>query len=97
MNKKKNTFNALVTAALLSAIPAHAIEQQEDKGFVPYEQLQPEQRIFVEEKVRALLIHIKIDFKTVKVGIDSDGNIVFKGRTEQEINSISSNPTCWTL
>jgi len=96
MIKKKNAFNALVTAALLSAIPALANEQSDDKGFIPYEQLQPEQRVVVEEKVRALLLHIKIDFRTVKVGVDSEGNIVFMGRTEDEIKSTTSNPTCWT-
>lgn len=96
MIKKKNTFNALVAAALLSAIPAHASDHGDDKGFIPYEQLQPEQRMVVEEKVRALLLHIKIDFRTVKVGIDSEGNVVFKGRTEEEIKSTTSNPTCWT-
>lgn len=96
MIKKKNTFNALVAAALLSAIPAHASDHGDDKGFIPYDQLQPEQRMVVEEKVRALLLHIKIDFRTVKVGIDSEGNVVFKGRTEDEIKSTTSNPTCWT-
>lgn len=96
MIKKKNTFNALVAAALLSAIPAHASDHGDDKGFIPYEQLQPEQRMVVEEKVRALLLHIKIDFRTVKVGIDSEGNVIFKGRTEDEIKSTTSNPTCWT-
>lgn len=96
MIKTKNTFNALVAAALLSAIPAHASDHGDDKGFIPYEQLQPEQRMVVEEKVRALLLHIKIDFRTVKVGIDSEGNVVFKGRTEDEIKSTTGNPTCWT-
>lgn len=97
MIKKKNAFNVLVTAALLSAIPALANEQSDDKGFIPYEKLQPEQRVVVEEKVRALLEVIKIDFSTVKVGINSEGHIVFKGRTEDEIKSLAGNPTCWTM
>jgi len=96
MNTKKTAFKSIVTAALLSAFPAHAIEQNEDCNFIPYEQLQPEQRVVVEEKVKALLQHIKIDFKSVKVGIDQDGNVVFKGRTDKELENVVSNPTCWT-
>ena len=96
MIEKKMAFNTLVAAALLSAIPALASEQSDDKGFIPFEQLQPEQRVVVEEKVRALLLHIKIDFRTVKVGVDSEGNVVFKGRTKDEIICTTSNPTCWT-
>ncbi len=96
MNKKKNAFNALVTAALLSAMPAHASEQGNSKGFIPYEQLAPEQRFFVEEKVRALLKHIKIDFKTVVVGLDEEGNLVFRGRSKEEQGTIIASPSCWT-
>ncbi len=97
MSHKKNIFKTLVTAALLSAIPAHGSEQTDEQEFIPFEQLQPDQRLLVEEKVKALLEVIKIDFKTVKVGINSDGQIVFKGRTPEEINSLAGNPTCWTM
>lgn len=96
MIKKKNTFNALVAAALLSAIPAHASDHGDDKGFIPYEQLQPEQRMVVEEKVRALLKHIKIDFKTVIFGLDEDGNLVFRGRSKEDQETIIASPSCWT-
>ena len=96
--KKTTTFNALVTAALLGAIPAHAMDQTEGREFVPYEQLQPEQRMLLQDKVKALLKHFKIDFSSVKVGIDLDGNLILKGRSPEEIKlNPAGNPTCWTI
>ncbi|OYZ24305.1 MAG: hypothetical protein B7Y39_01230 [Bdellovibrio sp. 28-41-41] len=96
MIKSKSTFNALVTAALLSAVPAHANEFGQDKGFIPYERLQPEQRILVEEKVKELLKYINIDFKTVVVGLDKDGNLVLQGRSIEDQGTIIASPSCWT-
>ncbi|HPI41266.1 MAG TPA: hypothetical protein PLJ21_10720 [Pseudobdellovibrionaceae bacterium] len=96
--KKTTAFNALVAAALLGVLPAHAMDQSEGRDFVPYEQLQPEQRMILQEKVKALLEHFKIDFSSVKVGIDLDGNLILKGRTLEEIKlNPAGTPTCWTI
>lgn len=96
--KRTTAFNVLVTAALLGAIPAHAMDQSEGREFVPYEQLQPEQRMLLQDKVKALLEHFKIDFSSVKVGIDLDGNLILKGRSPEEIKlNPAGNPTCWTI
>ncbi len=97
MNTNQKTFNAFVAAALLTAVGARAAEQGEQATFIPFEQLQPEQRELIGNKIKELLLHFKVDFSTVKVGIDQEGNIIFKGRTEAEIKmNPAGSPTCWT-
>lgn len=98
MKTNKKTFSAIVAAALLSAVGARAAEDNKQTTFIPYEQLTPEQRTEVNAKLKELLQHFKIDFKTVQVGLDQDGNIVIRGRTEEEMRlNPAGNPTCWTM
>lgn len=96
MNKNKQTLSMVVAAALLSAIPTNAKELNSEISFTPLERLAPEQRAQVVEEIRAILKYIKIDFKSVTIGVDQKGNLVIKGKSEEDKGLEVSSPSCWS-
>jgi len=96
MKPGTKTFNAIVAAALLSSGSAVASTVDVQKStFIPIENLAPSERAALESRIRALLEYVKIDWKTVEVGVNEKGDLVLQGRDPNAPNA--ANPSCWAI
>lgn len=96
--KDNKTKIGLLVAALMTmgqatqAEPSKADSAEED--FAPIESLSPEYRIMLSPQIDLLRKAIKIDWKTVDVGINRKGELILKGKQLGKIGE-GANPTCW--
>ena len=107
MKTKKKTKLGVLFATLLSLPPTASNaskdqapqdqfeqEQAQKQTFTPLEELDPQLRGQILDKIQIISTFVEIEWDTVIIGINEKGQIVFK-----EINSIDMtplrNPTCW--
>lgn len=94
MKPGTKTFNAIVAAALLSSGSAMASTVDVQSTFIPIENLVPSERAALEDRIKALLEYVKIDWKTVEIGVNEKGEIVLRGRDPN--SPTAANPSCWS-
>ena len=108
MESSKKAFNAIVAAALLSGGSAANAESDANVNvsvsaaninakmkFLPLEKLAPIDRIILVDRVKTVLEQVKIDWKTVEVGVNEKGEIVFKSKDPN--SAAAGQPSCWTI
>lgn len=106
MEKNNKTKLGAIVATVLSMTSGVSIastnsdskpEQQEqikEHKFIPLEQLTPEERAKVYEKLRIISSMIEIDWESISVGVNAKGQVVLKGANSNELVPLG-NPTCW--
>lgn len=95
----KNTkLKFLVAAALMGLNHAAQAETPSvtDGKFTPLEQLSTDQRSQYDQLIRELMRNVRIDWKSVILGIDENGTLVIRARRPGETLE-SAEPSCWTL
>lgn len=95
MKPGTKTFNAIVAAALLSSGSAVASTVDVQSTFIPFEKLAPSERAVLEERIKALIEYVKIDWKTVEIGVNEKGELVLRGRDPNA--PTAANPSCWAI
>jgi hypothetical protein len=68
--------------------------QESKRTFTPLEELNPELRDQISEKIRIVSTLIKIDWETIIIGIDENGEVVLKAKSATDLQ-VLGNPTCW--
>lgn len=92
MKASKPKMAAIVAAAMMSLSQvAKAVDQSK---ITLLEQLSPEDRAAVEERIRILDQDIKIDWNNVIVGLNEKGEIVLIPRDDCGAAGIAE-PSCW--
>lgn len=92
MKKSKPKMAAVVAAALMSLSQTVSAE---DRGTITLlENLSPQDRAKVEDRLRNLDQQIKIDWNSVVIGVNERGEIVLLPRNGCESYRISE-PSCW--
>jgi len=103
MDKNNKSKLGLMVATILATAPgiskADTVQQQEQsqaskKTFIPIEELNPELRAHIFEKIRLVSSLIKIDWETIIIGIDENGEVVLKAKSDSDFQ-VLGNPTCW--
>jgi hypothetical protein len=105
MEKNNKSKLGIMVAAFLAiapgiakADPAQQKEQEQyeqgKKNFIPIEELSPELRTQIFEKLRIISTLIKIDWETIIVGVDENGEVVLKAKSDTDLQ-VLGNPTCW--
>ena len=92
MKASKPKMTAVVAAAMMSL--SHVAKADEQSKITLLEQLSPQDRAAVEERIRILDQQIKIDWNSVIVGLNEKGEIVLiprHGCGEARI----AEPSCW--
>lgn len=97
MKNTKSKMALLVAAALMGLNqPAQAGEQRQSTGkFIPLEQLSPNERHRVEQIIRTLEGIVRIDWSSVIIGVDENGNLVLRARTSVDL-APAGEPSCWS-
>lgn len=103
MNKDSKSKLEIMVASLLAITPGVAnttpVQQQKHcqeskKMFTPIEELSPELRAQIFEKIRIISTMIKIDWENIIVGIDENDEVVLRAKSETDLQ-VLGNPTCW--
>jgi hypothetical protein len=84
---------ALLTIGQVSNANDKSIEQDE---FAPIEALTPEHRASLLPQIELLRKTIKIDWNSVALGINQNGELVLKGKEAAKLET-TANPTCWGM
>lgn len=92
MKTSKPKIAAAVAVAVMSLCPAVKAEEQDKITLL--ENLSPQDRASVEERIRLLDQQIKIDWENVIVGVNEKGEIVLLPRNKCEPYKIAE-PSCW--
>ncbi len=86
VNNKAKQAALLALMGLLQISTAQGAEHK----FIPLEQLPPEQRIILTEKLNNLLKDVNIDWDEIVVGVDENGKLTLKLKSECEMRELSS-------
>lgn len=97
MKNEKPKLGILVAAALLGiGQAAHAQNSALPEGkFTPLERLSSNERARYEPLIRNLDQAVRIDWESVILGVDENGNLVLRDRKSLELELVSE-PSCWT-
>lgn len=95
--KNSNTKLGLLVAALLSVGQTSKANRSisGNEQFTPIERLAPQDRAVLMQQIEILRKTVKIDWDSVVIGINQDGELVLKGKDAAKVTPVS-NPTCWT-
>lgn len=97
MKNAKPKLGLLVAAALLGM--GHAAKAQvpiiPNGKFTPLERLSTDERARYEQLIRDLERVVRIDWESVILGVDENGNLVLRGKNSAGLESVSE-PSCWT-
>ena len=98
MKNAKPKLGLMVAAALLGM--GHAAHAQmpiipKDGEFTPLERLSTDERARYEQLIRYMERTMRIDWESVTLGVDENGNLVLRGRNSVGLESVSE-PSCWT-
>lgn len=103
MGKNNKSKLGIMVATFLAMAPgismADPVQQQEQgqaskSTFIPIEELSPELRAQIFERIRIVSTLIKIDWETIVVGVNEKGEVVLKAKSETDLQ-VLGNPTCW--
>lgn len=92
MKASKPKMAAVVAAAMMSL--SHVAKADEQSKITLLEQLSPQDRAAVEERIRILDQQIKIDWNSVIIGLNEKGEIVLLPRNM--CPSRVGEPSCWS-
>lgn len=86
INEKAKQAALLALLGLFQMSTAHG----EEHKFTPLENLPPEQRIVLTEKLNNILKDIIVDWDEIAVGVDENGNLTLKMKTECGMRQLAS-------
>ncbi len=93
MKQTKQKMGLVIAALIGVSQVAQANSYGED--FIPLENLKPSERRMFEPQVRLLDQSIKIDWESVILGVNKNGELILKDRFEGDLDMVSQ-PSCWT-
>ena len=89
INKSKKSAALLSFLGLIQASTGYAAH----RSFIPLENLSPEQRITLGEKINYLAKDKGINWNDTTVGVDSEGNILFVPKLQSGLNNLANPST----
>lgn len=90
INNKAKQATLIALMGILQISIAHG----EENKFIPLEQLPPEQRMILTEKLNNFLKEVNVDWDEILVGIDENGKLTLKLKSECKMSPLS-NPSCF--
>lgn len=94
MKNRKSELSLIVTAALIGISSTGLAQQNSTSLFTPIEQLDPQSRSILVEKIQQIEKVVKIDWQTIVIGIDENGDLILKERKIINRGPVA-NPSCW--
>jgi len=91
MKTSKPKMAAIVAAAVMSL--GHMARADQQSKVTLLENLSPQERAAVQERIRILDEQIKIDWHNVVIGLNEKGEIVLLPRLNCDASV--ANPSCW--
>lgn len=94
MKSNRSKIGLLVAAALMGMSHAASANTEQGEDFTPLERLAPEERALFEKRIQVLERAVRIDWKTVIIGVNTNGELTLRDRKSVDVQDISQ-PSCW--
>lgn len=95
MKNVKPKIGLLVAAALVGLSQTAGAKLTNPEVFVPLEKLAPQDRALFEDQVRLLEQSVRMDWDSVILGVNKDGELTLKDRKLFDLQKVAA-PSTWT-